>query len=90
MNYNIKNYFSNIKLLSKDSKFFPKNLLVLPDCPEILFVLGNETILNKPSISIVGTRNSSKQGDDIAFGLSKDISTYNINIISGLAKRYRY
>ena len=85
MNIN-KTYFSKIKLISKDSDFFPKRLLDLDDCPDVLFVLGNEKILNTTSVSIVGTRNSSILGNEIAFTLSQNISSNQITIVSGMAK----
>ena len=75
----------NIKLISKDSKFFPKNLYNLSDCPDVLFVLGNEKILNNFSISIIGTRNSSKLGNEIAFDLANKLAYNNITIVSGMA-----
>ena len=74
-----------IKYILKNSKYFPQGLLDLPDCPEMLFVIGNEKILNTTSISIVGSRNSSCLGNEIAFDLSKNISMTNIPIVSGLA-----
>ena len=76
---------SNCKIIPKNSSLFPENLKILPDCPEILFVLGNNKILNNFSISIVGTRNSSEEGNHIAFQLSQNLSRENIIIISGLA-----
>lgn len=75
----------NIKLIQKNSEYFPKKLYDLPDCPDVLFVLGNEKILNSFSISIIGTRNSSEQGNSIAYNLSKDLSSNNFTIVSGLA-----
>lgn len=74
-----------IKLIFKKSLQFPKQLYNLADCPEMLFVLGNEQILNSFSISIVGTRNSSILGNNIALNLSKNLSNNNIVIVSGLA-----
>ena len=75
----------NVKFISKNSKYFPKNLLDLPDCPEILFIIGNEKILNNTSVSIVGTRNSSESANKIAFDLSQKLSSAAISIVSGLA-----
>ena len=81
----IQQNLSSIKIISKHSKFFPKNLKELPDCPEMIFVLGNECILNQTSISIVGTRNSSEDGNHIAYSFSKDLAEQNIIIVSGFA-----
>jgi len=76
---------SPIKLISKNSEFFPKKLFDLEDCPDILYILGNEKILNNFSLSIIGTRKSSNLGNDITFNLAKDLSNNNITIVSGLA-----
>lgn len=81
----LKCAFPQIQIISKDSEFFPKSLLVLPDCPEILFVIGNKKILNNFSISIVGTRNSSAFANEIAYNFSKELSLNNITIVSGMA-----
>lgn len=75
----------HIEIISKESEFFPKNLLVLPDCPDILFVIGNKNILNNLSVSIIGTRNSSPLGNEIAYNFSKELSSNNIIIVSGMA-----
>lgn len=75
----------NLKIISQDSEYFPKKLLDLPDCPEVLFVIGNEKLLNTFCISIVGTRNSSHTGNEIAFDLSQKLSSCGITIVSGLA-----
>lgn len=74
-----------IEIISKDSPYFPKNLLKLSDCPDILFTIGNKEILNSFSVSIVGTRNSSTQGNEIAFDMSQNLSSNNIVIVSGMA-----
>lgn len=84
-NKNISSKKLNIKILAKHSPEFPKNLLALSDCPEILFVLGNEKILNSLSISIVGTRNSSALGNNLALNTAKNLSNNNVIIVSGLA-----
>ena len=79
------NSFPHIEIISKESEFFPKNLFILPDCPDILFVIGNKHILNSLSVSIIGTRNSSSLGNEIAYNFSKELSANNIIIVSGMA-----
>ena len=74
-----------IKIISKSSKYFPKKLLNLPDCPDVLFVIGNEKILNDICVSIVGTRNSSELGNKITYDLARNLSSLGITIVSGLA-----
>ena len=83
-NHHFNNIY-NIKIIPKHSNYCPKQLYNLYDCPEILFVLGNEKILNSFSVAIVGTRNSSLLGNTIANNISKKLSENGIIIVSGLA-----
>lgn len=75
----------NIKYIKRGEKNFPKKLEQLHDCPDILYVLGNEKILNDFSIGIVGARKCSRSGKELARNISKQLTRCNINIISGLA-----
>lgn len=78
-----KNY--NIKVIPNHSNIFPDKLKILPDCPSVLFVMGNEKILNQVSISIVGTRNSSEEGNQNAYQFAKELAEKKLIVISGLA-----
>lgn len=75
----------NIKILHKNNKYFPKNFLKLKDCPEFIFVLGNEKILNDFSIAIVGARKASYESKAIAKTIAEDIATSDVAVVSGLA-----
>jgi len=46
----------NIEAITYENEIYPKNLLSLPDPPPVLFLKGNKTLLNRKSISIVGSR----------------------------------
>lgn len=48
-------------------------------------MIGNKKILNNKGIAIVGTRKSTKYGENVAFKFSKELSQNGFNIISGLA-----
>ncbi len=74
-----------IKELTKENPLFPQNLLSLPDCPDKLYVIGDEAILNEPSVAIVGTRSSSEEGNSIAQKIAQVISSKNIIVVSGAA-----
>ena len=74
-----------IKIIEKDNILFPNNLKILKDCPEKIYLLGNENILNGPSISIVGTRNSTELGNKIASNISEALSKNDLIIVSGAA-----
>ncbi len=75
-----------MKILEKDNKYYPKSLLRIPEPPKRLYVLGDYKILNDFAIAIIGTRNCTKYGEEIAKSLSYNLAKYNINVVSGLAR----
>ncbi len=78
-----------IKELSIFDKNYPEYLKNVSDPPIKLYVLGNESILNKKKIAIVGCREYSEYGKECAKYFSSKLTKKNFVIISGLAKRNR-
>lgn len=68
-----------------DSKY-PQRLKNIKNPPKILYVLGDINLLNKESIAIVGTRNSTAYGRGVAQKFAKEISEQGICVVSGLAE----
>lgn len=64
---------------------YPTLLKNISNPPLILYAKGNISCLNNPKISIVGSRNPSPYGKDIAHQFSHDLSINNFTVISGLA-----
>lgn len=54
-----------IKMISILDNEYPKQLLEIGDPPSVLFIKGNEALLNKV-VAIIGTRKSTELGDRIA------------------------
>lgn len=77
---------NNIKLITKENEKYPQNLLNIYDPPVVLYLKGNENILNEKSIAIIGSRNCSSYGTKVARSFAYNLSKKNINIISGLAR----
>lgn len=75
-----------MKIIKIKDKEYPQNLLNIYDPPKQLYVLGNEKILNEFGIAIVGSRNCTKYGEQTAKSLAYNLSKYNVNVISGMAK----
>ena len=73
------------KIIERENPYFPSGLLSLSNCPLRLYALGDETLLSKISIAIVGTRASSDFGRSLATKVSNELSKYNIVIVSGMA-----
>ena len=78
-----------IEEISIENKDYPEQLRNIYDPPLKLYVMGNKEILKQKGIAIVGTRKPTEYGKKVALNLSKQLSENGINIISGLAVRYR-
>lgn len=76
----------NIKMITIKDEEYPKKLLNIYDPPSVIYVLGNEKILNNTALAIIGSRKCSEYGKIIAKQFAYNLSKQNINIISGLAK----
>lgn len=76
----------NVKVLSCLSDEYPKQLLEISDPPAILYIKGNERLLDKV-IAIIGTRHSTPLGNTIAERLgmyfSKDFAICN-GLVEGI------
>lgn len=75
-----------IKEIKMGDTRYPSKLLHIYHPPKILYVLGNETILNEPSIAIIGCRDCSNYGRNSAYYFAKELAQREIITISGLAR----
>jgi len=64
---------------------YPLLLLEIPDPPILLFVKGDAGLLNAPQLAIIGSRQASPQGKEIAFDYAQALANTGITITSGLA-----
>ena len=74
-----------IKIIKKNDTSYPKKLLEIKDPPEQLYVIGDESLLNKKSIAIIGSRDCTQYGYEQAKKFAKELSKENICIVSGMA-----
>ncbi|MBX7145708.1 MAG: DNA-processing protein DprA [Alphaproteobacteria bacterium] len=65
---------------------YPYLLSTILDAPPLISVLGNISLYQKPTISIVGSRNASSNGRKIAENIASELSQGGYTIISGLAR----
>ena len=74
------------KVITKESPFYPQNLLSIKTAPPVLYVLGDETCLNmEPAIGIVGTRRMSEYGSKMASVISGGLGSAGALVVSGMA-----
>jgi len=64
---------------------YPDLLAADPDPPVILFQLGDPDVVVGPRVAIVGTRDCTRYGHELAFELAGDLSAAGVSIVSGLA-----
>lgn len=72
--------------INSSNKYYPQRLKEIKDYPKKLYAIGNVALLNKPSISMVGSRNADKYGIEQAKRFSSYLSQKGICIVSGLAR----
>jgi DNA processing protein len=65
---------------------FPRALRALRSSPIALYVAGNADVLSDPQLSIVGSRNPTPAGRDIAFEFAESLAACGLGITSGLAE----
>lgn len=74
-----------IEEISINSKEYPERLKNIYDSPKKLYILGNKSLLHRKGVAIVGARESTLYGKNVAYELAIQLSQSGIVIISGLA-----
>ncbi len=74
------------RLLNCNEPDYPQSLLQIYDPPALLYVRGDASILNAPSISIVGTRRPTVYGTQVAERMGRELAKRGLVIVSGLAR----
>jgi DNA processing protein len=64
---------------------YPAELMLRPDPPLLLHAAGSLEALRRPQLAIVGSRDATPQGRDIAHQFAAHLARRGITIVSGLA-----
>lgn len=75
-----------VQLIPFTSPQFPKRLLEIQDHPALLYVRGDMKPQDQQSIAIVGTRQASIYGNEMAAVIAKDLAAHGFTVVSGLAR----
>lgn len=75
-----------IRIITLADEEYPEKLKNIYDPPGVLYVRGNLPEPTKPSIAIVGARECTNYGKELAMDFASELSKRGIQIISGLAK----
>jgi len=82
-------YNKNIRIIKMTDEEYPSKLLQIHNPPKCLYIKGKipQSInSNNKNIAIVGSRDMSTYGREMAKMLARDLASAGINIISGLAR----
>jgi DNA processing protein len=74
------------RLLASVEPDYPRWLAACDDAPPLLSVLGNASMLARPMIGVVGARNASLNGRNLARRLAVDLGRGGLVVVSGLAR----
>lgn len=74
------------RLLNWDEPEYPQRLLEIYDPPPLLYLRGDAAVLNRHSISMVGTRRPTPYGNQIAERLGHDLAERGLTVVSGMAR----
>lgn len=75
-----------ISKIERGDQHYPRRLLDLYDPPACLYIAGDITLLYKPMLAIVGSRNASASGLKNSHFFAQSLSKGGATVISGLAK----
>ena len=75
----------NIRIIKTSDFNYPEKLLKIKDPPEQLYVIGDESLLNKKAIAIIGSRDCTPYGYEQAKKFANKLAKENICIVSGMA-----
>lgn len=75
----------NAHILTLDDARYPDLLKSIPDAPPILYVLGQVEILKLPQLAIVGSRNPTHAGKEIAHDFASYLVSMGLTVTSGMA-----
>ena len=75
-----------VKMITYCDKSYPALLKHIPDHPPLISVLGRSELLNTPAVAIVGARNCSIAGSQLASRIAQEISKAGVTIVSGFAR----
>jgi DNA processing protein len=64
---------------------YPQALLAHEDPPLLLYAKGRVDLLNRPALSVVGSRNATRQGEANAEAFAEALSAAGVAVVSGLA-----
>jgi DNA processing protein len=76
---------AGVEILLPTSARFPRDLAADPEPPPVLFAQGDPTVVDGPRVAVVGTRDCTRYGYDVARRLGAELAANGVVVVSGLA-----
>ena len=74
-----------MKIIMKDNEEYPLMLRKIKNAPQELFVEGDVRCFNMPCVTVVGSRNMTEYGRNMAREIVKELVLGGVCVVSGLA-----
>lgn len=74
------------RLIASSEAFYPGPLAMINSSPPLIAVRGDASVLSRPCVAIVGSRNASALGQRFAGTLARDLAGAGLVVVSGLAR----
>ena len=81
---------AGVELITSTDGRYPINLKLVHDGPPLLFVQGRLEAEDHRAVAVVGTREASRAGLDLAQNVTEGLVARGYTVVSGLAKGYRH
>lgn len=65
---------------------YPTRLRAIPDPPVILFSRGDRSLFLRPTVAIVGSRDHTRYGAEVASRLGQEVARAGVVVVSGMAR----
>jgi DNA processing protein len=75
-----------LRLVTAFDEDYPRPLREIPDPPFALYAVGRLDRLRLPAVAVVGSRDASRYGRDVASRLASDLSGAGVTVVSGFAR----
>ena len=75
-----------VEIVTAFDEAYPRLLQETPDPPFLLFTVGRTERLRLPAVAVVGSREASRYGRDVAWRLARELSSAGVTVVSGFAR----
>ena len=72
--------------LAHDDPRFPRALDLVEKPPRVLYAIGDPSLLQRPAVSIIGSRHPSDYGHRVAYEAARALAGQGLVVVSGMAR----